>query len=281
MKIDSHQHFWKYNPADHIWINDTMSILKRDYLPEDLKKEFGKTAIDGSVAVQASQSEAETNFLISLAKENKSIKAIVGWADLRAKNIDERLSYFIDSCTTIKGFRHVVHDEPNANFILGKAFNYGISQLEKYNLTYDILIFPIHLEATIQFIKAHPNQKFIIDHIAKPYIEKKEINVWKSHMQALSTFDNVWCKVSGMVTETKWHTWKYEDFEPYLDVVFESFGTNRVLFGSDWPVCLLSASYVEVKGIIDQYISKFSEQEKNKIMGKNAIAFYGIDIQQK
>lgn len=277
MIIDAHQHFWNYDPLSHIWINENMSILKRHFLPKDLKTELTNNSVDGSIAVQASQSEYETEFLMSLAHENDCIKAIVGWANLKAKNIDERLNYFTKASNKIKGFRHVVHDEPDVNFILGKDFMNGISKLEKYDLTYDILIFPIHLKATIQFVKKFPNQKFVIDHIAKPYIEKGEIDTWKNHIQTLGALDNVWCKLSGMVTETKWQQWKYDDFEPYLDVVFDAFGTNRLMFGSDWPVCLLSASYSEVKNIVDQYISKFTKDEKNKIMGENAAFFYGID----
>lgn len=253
-----------------------MSILKRNYLPEDLKTELANNGLDGSIAVQASQSESETEFLMSLAKENDSIKAIVGWVDLSAKNIEDRLSYFTKANPKIKGFRHVVHDEPDVNFILGRNFKKGIGLLSKYGLTYDILIYPRHLEATRQFIKSFPNQKFVIDHIAKPYIKKGEIETWKSHMMALGEFDNVWCKLSGMVTESKWKKWKYEDFVPYLDVVLASFGTDRVMFGSDWPVCLLSGSYGEVKGIVDRYISKYTVTEKNKIMGENAAEFYGL-----
>ncbi len=277
MKIDAHQHFWRYDPEKHIWITNEMSILKRHYLPEDLKPELADNGLTGSVAVQACQSENETEFLMTLARENDSIKAIVGWADLRARNIDERLSYFAEADSKIKGFRHVVHDEPDVNFILDKNFKSGISKLDKYGLTYDVLIFPVHLDATLQFIKTFPNQKFVIDHMAKPYIEAGKMDVWKDHVRALGALDNVWCKLSGMVTENKWGHWKYEDFVPYLDVVFASFGTNRLLFGSDWPVCLLSGSYGEVKGIVDRYISALSEEEKNKIMGKNAAKFYGID----
>lgn len=277
MKIDAHQHFWEYDPIKHVWINENMSVLKRNYLPEDLKIELKDNGLDGSVAVQASQSESETEFLISLAKENDSIKAIVGWADLRAENIEERLFYFTEASPKIKGFRHVIHDEADVNFILNKNFINGVSKLNRFGLTYDILIFPIHLKATIEFIKKFPDQKFVIDHIAKPNIEKAEISLWKSYMHTLGEFDNVWCKLSGMVTEAKWYDWKYEDFVPYLDVAFASFGPDRLMFGSDWPVCLLSGSYGDVKGIVGRYISNFSEVEKSKVLGENASGFYGID----
>lgn len=277
MNIDAHQHFWKYEPIKHAWINNEMSILKRDYMPKDLEKEFKDTSIEGSVAVQASQSEDETNFLINLANKHDTIKAIVGWVDLSADNISERLAYFTNINPKIKGFRHVVHDEPDLNFILRKSFQNGIAHLKKYNLTYDLLVRPIHLQATIALVKSFPNQKFVIDHIAKPDIKNKNIANWKEQMQKLGQFDNVFCKLSGMVTESHWHQWKYEDFVPYLDVTLECFGTNRLLFGSDWPVCLLGGSYNQVKGIVDQYISIFSENEKNKIMGENTTIFYGID----
>lgn len=279
MKIDAHQHFWEYDALRHMWINENMLTLRRNYIPQDLKMELEANGLDGSVAVQASQAESETEFLISLAKQNDSIKAIVGWVDLRSREVEDRLLYFTEASPKIKGFRHVIHDEADINFILDKNFLNGVSKLSKFGLTYDILIFPIHLKTTIEFIKKFPDQKFVIDHIAKPNIEKAEISLWKSYMHTLGKFDNVWCKLSGMVTEAKWNVWKYEDFVPYLDVVFDSFGPERLMFGSDWPVCLLSGSYGEVKGIVDRYVSKFNSVEKNKIFGDNAIQFYGINDQ--
>lgn len=277
MNLDSHQHFWKYDPTKHVWITNDMSILKKDYLPKDLEKEFKTSNIQGSVAVQASQSEDETIFLTDLANEHHSIKAIVGWVNLSANNTSERLAYFVDKSPKIKGFRHVIHDEPDAHFMLRKNFQHGISLLNAYNLTYDLLIYPEHLEPSIKLVKSFPNQKFIIDHIAKPDMKNGNIDRWKRQMQKLGQYDNVWCKLSGMVTETHWHEWKYDDFVPFLDVVLDAFGTNRLLFGSDWPVCLLSGSYDEVKSIITEYISELTTSEQNKIMGDNAIKFYDID----
>lgn len=277
MNIDAHQHFWKYKPIKHAWINDDMAVLKKDYLPEILEKEFEGSNIQGSVAVQASQSEDETLFLINLANENNIIKAIVGWADLCAPNISERLSYFTELNSKVKGFRHVVHDEPDVNFMLRKNFQHGISQLNQYNLTYDILIFPIHMEVTETLVKSFPNQKFVIDHIAKPYIKKGDIELWEKHIKILAQYENVCCKLSGMVTETHWDNWKQKDFKPYLDVVLDAFGTDRLMFGSDWPVCLLSGSYNQVKNIVSEYISELTTSEQNKIMGNNAIKFYNIN----
>ena len=253
-----------------------MSILKKDYLPGHLAAELDHNGLNGSIAVQASQSERETVFLTALAHKHPIIRGVVGWADLRARNIDERLACFVESSPKIRGFRHVVHDEPDVDFMLQTDFMDGIGQLEKYGLTYDILIFPVHLRNTLRFVKAFPNQKFVIDHIAKPYIETGIIDVWREYMLALGALDNVWCKLSGMVTEARWHQWAYDDFLPYLEVVFDAFGTDRLMFGSDWPVCLLSGTYGEMKGIVDRYITAFTPQEQNKIMGGNAASFYGI-----
>lgn len=277
MKIDAHQHFWKYDPLEHIWINDGMELLKKDYLPADLKKELESNNLDGSVAVQASQSESETEFLVSLARNDQTIKAIVGWLDLRSEDVESWLAYFHGLSSTLKGFRHVIHDESDPAFILGREFNNGISKLTKFGFTYDILIYPIHLDATIEFVKKHPNQKFVIDHIAKPDIKSGEIEMWKKSIDNLGSFDNVWCKLSGLVTEANWNSWKYEDFVPYLDVVLNAFGSKKLMYGSDWPVCLLSGSYSQVKNIIDTYTSRLSQDEKTGIFGANAIEFYGIE----
>ena len=275
IKIDSHQHFWKYDPQKHSWISDEMGVLKRDFLPGDLKIELDKNDMDACVAVQADQSEDETNFLVNLAKNNPFIKGVVGWVDLRSNQVEASLEKFRNE-PLIKGFRHVVQDEPDPDFMLGAAFQNGINALQKYGYTYDILIYPQQLPATISMVQKFQNQPFIIDHIAKPHISSKSMDNWQSSIKKLGEFEHVYCKLSGMVTEAQWKTWKYEDFEPYLDVVFEAFKPERLVFGSDWPVCLLSAAYVDVKSIIEQYIWKLSEYEQNKIMGLNASHFYQL-----
>lgn len=275
MKIDSHQHFWHYCEIKHSWINDQMSAIKKNFLPEDLKTELNDKGIDGCVAVQADQNESETDFLIAQSKQHNFIKGVVGWVDLRAENIDERLAHYSKE-KIIKGFRHVVQDEPNVDFMMLPKFQNGISKLEKYGFTYDILIFPSQLHAALDTVKKFPNQKFVVDHIAKPNIREGQFSDWKKGMEALATQDNVSCKLSGMVTEADWKNWKQEDFTPYLDSVIDMFGIDRVMYGSDWPVSLIEWTYGEVKGIVDTHVANFSENEKEKIYGKNAIEFYSL-----
>ncbi len=274
MIVDSHQHFWKYNPIKDSWIDSSMKILQSDFFPQDLKPILETNNIDGCIAVQADQSEEETKFLLSLAENNEFIKGVVGWVDLRANNIDKRLSYF-SSFQKFKGVRHIIQNEAE-DFVLNRDFQYGISRLEKFNLTYDILVYPNQLSNTILFVSNFPNQTFILNHIGKPNIKNKELDTWKEHIIHLSTFKNVYCKISGLVTEAHWSQWEYDEFIPYLDVVFNSFGTDRILFGSDWPVCLLAAKYEDVFQIINNYISSFSEKDKYKIYGENAIKIYSL-----
>lgn len=276
MIIDSHQHFWNYDPVAHSWIGDDMSVLKRNFLPGDLWKVYQENGVDGCIAVQADQSEAETDFLLQLAAENDFIKGVVGWVDLRSAELEERLMHYSDF-PKLKGFRHVVQSEPDPNFMLRKDFQRGLDQLHRYNFTYDILIFPTQLAAALETVKAFPNQNFVIDHIAKPYIKAGKIDEWASFMQQIATYPNVTCKVSGMLTEADWENWQDQDFTPYLDIVFQAFGTQRILFGSDWPVCLVAGSYAQVKGLVSNYISKYSEAEQADIWANNAKHFYGID----
>ncbi len=278
MRIDSHQHFWKYDPVRDSWIDDSMSVIKRDFLPVDLKPVLAKNNITGTVAVQADQSENETIFLLNLADENPVIKAVVGWLDLKADDIDNKLKYY-SKYDKLKGLRHIVQAEKKG-FLEDKNFLRGISLLSKYNLTYDLLIYYNQFEELLSFVSKFPNQSFVLDHIGKPAIEKghnsQEFEHWKKSIIKLADNPNVYCKVSGMVTETKFNQWVYDDFVPYLDVVTSAFGTERLMFGSDWPVCLLSGGYTKVLGIIEEYYKGFSNEEISRIMGKNAIDFYKI-----
>ncbi len=275
MTIDSHQHFWQYHPVKHSWINEDMQILQQDYLPENLYQIYQQNGIDGCIAVQADQSEAETDFLLDLAKNNPFIKGIVGWVDLRSENLEKRLQHYAQY-DLIKGFRHVVQDEPDPNFIIGTQFKKGIALLLEYGFAYDILVFPSQLEATLQLIEEFPEHRFVIDHIAKPQIKERGIDDWEKNMRQIAKHTNVYCKISGMVTEADWKNWKYDDFVPYLDIVFEIFGTNRIMYGSDWPVCLLGGNYQSVKGIIETYIGTFTNEDQQKIMGGNAVEFYQL-----
>ena len=274
MVLDSHQHFWKYDPHRDSWIDENMKTLRRDFLPKDLDPILEKNGINGCIAVQADQSEHETEFLLSLTKNNSFIKGVVGWVDLRADNIEERLAHY-SSNNLLKGVRHIVQAEPD-DFMLGEKFKYGISLLTQFGLTYDILVLPPQLPATIQFVNKFPSQKFVIDHMAKPNIKKGEMVAWKNNMEELAKSPNIYCKISGLVTEADWKNCKKEDFSPYLDLIFKAFGVDRIMFGSDWPVCKLAAEYRQQLEIIESYISSFSSEDKKKIMGENTIRFYNI-----
>jgi L-fuconolactonase len=274
MKIDAHQHFWQFNPQRDTWINEEMSVLKHDFLPENLLPVLQQHQFDGCVAVQADTSEKETSFLLQLAEDNSFIKGVVGWLDLCNENIDERLHHF-SKFKKLKGLRHIVQAEPDG-FMLQKEFQRGISALEKYNLTYDILIYPKQLEEAIELVGKFPNQKFILDHCAKPNIKEEEIAIWKKNIEKLSDFKNVACKISGLTTEANWNKWTENEIQPYLDVVFNTFGNTRLLFGSDWPVSLLAGNYTETVGLIENYIQQFSKTKQQQIMGLNAKDWYNI-----
>lgn len=275
MTIDSHQHFWTFDPIRDSWITDEMSVIQQNFYPEDLQPTLQQNNIDGCVAVQADQSLEETRFLLDLANKNEFIKAVVGWIDLQADNIDEQLSEW-KSEEKLAGFRHILQAEPDVEYMLRSDFLRGISKLKKHSFTYDILIFPKHLPTAQKFVKAFPDQPFVLDHIAKPYIKAGLIDEWKRDIQSLAKLENLQCKVSGIITEADWKMWTYEQIKPYLDVVFDTFGADRIMFGSDWPVCLVAGEYAQVKGIIETYTRDFSTSEKNKVFGKNAANFYGI-----
>jgi L-fucono-1,5-lactonase len=275
MRIDSHQHFWKFDPVRDSWITDDMKVIQKDFFPRDLQAVLRKNKFDGSVVVQSEQSENENKFQLKNAEENDFIKGVVGWIDLQGWDIEERLIYY-SSFKKMKGFRHVLQGESDRSFMLKPAFMNGISKLEKFDFTYDILIYADQLKYLPEFVGAFMNQRFVIDHLAKPGIKNKEINEWKNEIKKIARFGNVYCKISGMVTEGDWKSWRQEDFIPYLDVVIEAFGPHRIMYGSDWPVCLVAASYEHVLGIVEEYFSSFSEAEQELFFGKNAIQFYNL-----
>lgn len=272
--IDCHQHFWHYHPERHSWINDDMAVIRKDFLPPNLQPVLKQNGIEACVAVQADQTEAETDFLLQLSLKNNFIKGIVGWVDLRAADIEDRLAYYAQS-ERIKGFRHILQGEM-PSFMLQPDFLRGLALLDKFNFTYDILIFPEHLPAALELVKQFPHQSFIIDHIAKPHIKSKQIAEWKKDIAAIAQYPNLHCKISGMVTEADMRNWKEQDFWPYLDVVTAAFGINRIMYGSDWPVCLAAGSYSAVLAIVKNYFSSFSDAEQQLFFGKNASAFYHI-----
>ena len=276
MRIDAHQHFWIYNEERDSWITDEMSVIQKNFLPEDLKPLLAPNRIDGSVIVQSEQSKEENIFQLANALKHDFVKGVVGWIDLEADDLSDQLEYY-QEFRKLKGFRHVLQGEKQRDFMLRPKFMQGIGKLKDFGYTYDILIYPDQLNHTLEFVKAFPDQSFIIDHLAKPYIKNGEIDEWKNAMVQIASFENVFCKVSGMVTESHWKQWKYDDFIPYLDAVANSFGPQRLLFGSDWPVCLVAAaSYEQVIGLVERYFSTFSKDEQELIFGKNAVTFYNL-----
>jgi len=274
MRVDSHQHFWKFDPVRDSWITPEMQAIRRDFYPADLAPLLRQSDIDGCVAVQADQSEAETDFLIRLASENKFVLGVVGWVDLRASDLEQRLAHY-SAIPIVKGFRHVIQGEPSG-FMTDNQFIKGVRLLKKFRFTYDLLIYPHQLQESFDFIQALPNQPIVIDHLAKPYIKRGEIDQWKNDIARCASFENTWCKLSGMVTEADWQRWQPSNFHPYLDVVVEQFGIDRIIFGSDWPVCTIAAPYPTVVNLVEDYFSSFSDQEKKKVMGENAVRFYNL-----
>lgn len=275
MRIDAHQHFWKYNEARDSWITDDMSVIQRNFLPEDLKPLLPLNKIDGTVIIQSDQSKEENIFQLANGLQQDFVKGVVGWVDLEADDVSDHLAHY-QEFKKMKGFRHILQGEKQRDFMLRPNFKRGIGKLKEFGYTYDILIYPDQLYYTLDFVKAFPDQLFIVDHLAKPYIKDKKIDDWRKGMKALALVENVCCKVSGMVTEADWGQWKYEDFTPYLDVVADSFGPGRLLYGSDWPVCLVAASYEDVLGLVERYFSTFSSDERDLIFGKNAVKFYNL-----
>jgi L-fuconolactonase len=275
MRIDSHQHFWEYNPQRDQWITEEMAVLKRDFLPEHLIPELRANRFDGCVAVQADQSEKETTFLLQIADRCETVKGVVGWIDLRADDVVERLMSFSKN-KKLRGFRHIVQAEPDDRFMLGNAFLRGICSLKQFNFTYDILIYPRQLPAAIELVARFQNQPFVIDHIAKPAIKDGQTQPWEQQMREIAASPNVYCKVSGLVTEANWKSWRADDFKPYLDAVFEAFTPNRLMFGSDWPVCLVAGSYGQVFELIADYARHLSPGDREQIFGLNAQRFYGL-----
>jgi L-fuconolactonase len=273
--IDAHQHFWKFDPVRDSWITDEMAVIQRDFFPGDLQPLLTKNNIDGCVAVQADQSEMENTFLLSLANQNDFVKGVVGWVDFQARDITDTLAKY-SAHKKMKGFRHVLQGEKQRDFMLRPAFLNGIGKLHQFNYTYDILIYPDQLRFTEDFVNNFPDQPFVIDHLAKPYIKEGKIDEWKREMEILARYDNVLCKISGMVTEADWKNWKIGDFTPYLDVVVDAFGMERLMYGSDWPVCTVAGSYDRVFDIVRQYFSSFSKAEQQMFFGANAIKFYNL-----
>jgi L-fuconolactonase len=275
MRIDSHQHFWHYSPAEYLWISDRMAVLKHDFLPDDLQPLLQSIHFDGCVAVQARQNLEETRWLLELAEKHEFIKGVVGWVDLCSEKLPEQLQRFARH-PKLAGVRHIVHDEPDDEFMLRPEFRRGISQLREFDLTYDLLLFPKHLKPAVQLVREFPEQPFVLDHMAKPMIGERLFSPWQEDLHQLARFPNVSCKLSGMVTETRWKQWQPGDFHHYMDIVFEAFGSARLMIGSDWPVCILSGDYAPTMQLVIDYAQQFPVEVRTGILGENCARFYRI-----
>ncbi len=275
MRIDAHQHFWMYNEREYGWIDDSMAALRRDFLPADLKPELECNGFEGCVAVQARQTLEETRWLLELAQQTHFILGVVGWVDLRSP----RLRFELESLAVkskLVGVRHIVQSEPDERFLLQPDFLRGIAMLEEFDLTYDMLIYTPHLPVAAEFVARVPRQRFVLDHLAKPPIKSGAIDVWARGIRELAAFPNVYCKVSGLVTEADWQAWKPEDLRPYLDAAFECFGPSRLMIGSDWPVCTVAAPYSRVMNLVKDYVGKYAAKERDAVLGENAATFWRL-----
>lgn len=273
--IDAHHHLWRYTPDEYDWIDENMEVLRKDFLPDDLKAAMLSAGVDGTVAVQARQTLEETRWLLDLAEANDEIRGVVGWAPIAGEDFPGIMEEF-DGRTKLKGLRHVIQGEKDENYILREDFNAGIRALAGSGLVYEILIYERHLPQTIDFVDRHPNQMFVLDHVAKPLIAAGIIEPWATRMRELAKRENVWCKVSGMVTEADWKTWTPESLKPYMDVAVEAFGPERLMVGSDWPVCLVACNYERWWQMLRDYFAGFSDTERARVLGSNAIDVYGL-----
>lgn len=273
--IDAHHHLWRYSPLEYSWIDDGMTSLRRDFLLADLERDLAVAGVDGTVAVQARQTLEETDWLLSVAEGSRLLRGVVGWAPIASRDFPVILDR-LKSDKKLKGLRHVIQGESDDNYINRPDFNRGIKALAETGLVYDILIFEKHLAATIEFVDRHPNQVFVLDHIAKPPIRDSVMEPWKQNIFELARRANVYCKLSGLVTEADWSTWSDADLRPYVDVVLDAFTPKRLMFGSDWPVCLLAATYERWFESLSRSINQLSPTEKGGIMGGNAIKIYHL-----
>jgi L-fuconolactonase len=274
-KIDAHHHVWRYSPAEYGWIDDRMRALRRDFLPADLEKELHAAGIAGAVTVQARQNVEETEWLLSLAGTSPFLRGVVGWAPIASEQLPADLDRLC-SHKKLKGLRHAIQDEPDANYINRPDFNRGISALKGSGLVYDILIFDKHMSAAVAFVDRHPNQIFVLDHMAKPRIREGVIEPWRNHLSELARRENVYCKLSGLVTEADWAMWSEGGLLVYVEIALAAFGPRRMMVGSDWPVCLLATSYGKWFETVDRLIVSLSATEKMRILGGTATEVYRL-----
>jgi len=276
MHIDAHQHFWIYEPQEYAWLDETMATLRRDFLPAELRPLLEKDGFQGSVLVQVRQSLEETRWMLELAARHQFILGVVGWVDLRSPRLRVDLEA-LASAPKLVGIRHIVQAEAD-DFLLRPDFLRGVSLLEEFDLAYDLLIYPRHLPVAAEFVRRFPRQRFVLDHLAKPPVKSAAVDEWARGIRELASFPNLYAKVSGLVTEADWQAWKPDDFRPYLDVAFESFGASRLMMGSDWPVCRVAASYERTVNLVKEYLGKYLPEEREAVLGGNAAKFWRLKI---
>ena len=275
MRIDAHQHFWNYDPIRHGWIDDSMNVIRKNFLPIDLAKELASNGIDGSIAVQVDEKEAENDFLLKLAEENEIIKGIVGWIDLKSPLAEESMRHW-KKYKKMKGFRCIMQGKSDELYLKNDQFISQVKKLATYEFTYDLLVYHDQLPSLIRFVEKLPDNKMILDHLGKPDIKNKELKNWKENINTLAQHPGIYCKLSGLVTEANHNNWSYDDLNPYLEIASEAFGTDRICFGTDWPVCLVAGSYSEVVGVIEKFSSQLNNSEKDKLFGGNTMKFYNL-----
>lgn len=277
MRIDAHQHFWRYHPAEYGWIDDSMQKLQRDFLPADLHPELKSAGFDGCIAVQACHTLEETRWLLELASSCPFIFGVIGWVDLQSPHVHAQLTD-LGRNPKLLGIRHIAQAEPDDRFLLRPDFLRGVALLEEFNLTYDILIYPKHLPVAIEFASRFPRQRFVLDHLAKPFIKRGELDPWRSEFRRLAALPNVYCKLSGMVTEADWQDWKPDHLRPYLEAAFECFGHDRLMIGSDWPVCTVAASYSQTMNLVAEFFVDYPRHFRDAIFGGNATRFWRLRV---
>jgi len=276
--IDSHHHFWRYNPADYGWIPDAWSALRRDYLPADLERELASAGVDGVVSVQARQSLEETAWLLDFAARHAFVRGVVGWVPLIAPGVAAHLDHLAahPAAAKLRAFRHVLQAEADDAYMLRDDFNRGVAELTRRGYVYDILILERHLPHAIAFVDRHPDATFVLDHIAKPRIAAGELEPWAKNLRELTRRPNVACKLSGMVTEADVAAWTPAQLQPYFDVALEAFGPTRLLYGSDWPVCLAGVGYARWKATVEAALAALSASERAAVFGDNARRIYRL-----
>jgi L-fuconolactonase len=277
MRIDAHQHFWNYtaNPNDFAWMTDDLFALQNNFLPQDLEPLLSQAGYEGTIAVQAREMEVETDFLLKLANNNSIIKGVVGWVDLCSTNVKQSLERYADD-SLLKGFRMIIHDHADLDFANSEAHARGIGYLEQYGWTYDLLLKTIHLPSAIQLVDRYPTQKFVVDHIAKPANDKCDWDVWLTGIRTIAERTNVFCKLSGLVTEGDWKNWKPADFTPFLEEVLKAFSIERLMIGSDWPVCTLAADYGSAMNVVENWAGQFNIDEREALFGRTCARFYDV-----